>query len=989
MLRSLSVNHFWRSAFLLLLLSLPVLAQTASLRGQVADQSGAVIPGATVSLSSPAEPPKSAQTGDDGTYLFRDLTPGKYAVRVVAPGMVLRKTPPIVIGPGAQTLNLQMGIAEGKQEVTVEESVAPSTNVDPTANASAVVLRGADLDALSDNPDDLAADLAALAGPAAGPNGSAIFIDGFSGGQLPPKESIREIRINSNPFSPEYDRLGFGRIEIFTKPGSDKYRGSLGYNFGHDRLNSRNAYAADKAPFQLHEFSGTLSGPINKRASFNFNAVREWVDNGNVINGVTLDAQGQVAPSNGIFVATLSRVIVTPRVDIQLNANNTLSARYSYNRDDVQNAGVGALNLVSRGYHYQNPSQTVQLTETAVIGTSIINETRFQYFRPTDIGQANTPGYALQVLGAFNGGGNPIGHSTTNQNIYEVQNYTSVLKRAHSMRFGVRLRGALETSNSPQNFNGTFTFSGGLAPQLSAANEVVLDPAGQPVLLNISSIESYRRTLLFQQLGLPAEQIRKLGGGAAQFSINAGNPTISGGQVDLGAFFGDDWRLKPNMTLSLGLRYETQSNIHDWRDWAPRIGLAWAPGGANAKAKPKTVLRAGFGMFYDRFSLANTLLAQRYNGVVQQQFVVANPDFFPNAPVLSSLSRAAVPSNTQEISSTLRAPYLMQSALSVERQLPFSSTIAVTYANTHGLHLLRSSNTNSPIDGVYPLGRPGLAALIESAGLYNQNQLIVNVNSKVTKNVSLTSSYVYNRALSNTDGLNTFPANQYSATGEYGPASTDIRHRVSLSGTITTFWGIRLNPLLTGNTGPPFDITAGRVLYGNSLFNGRPGVATDPNKIGVVSTPYGLLDPSPVAGQQLLSRNYGRGPGQIMLNLRVGRTFTFGRSGEGNPAAAAPMGGAGAVGGGGGGGGGGGRNAAPGVFTTAAGQSSGGGGKGRYALVLSMQIRNITNHNNPGPIIGNITSPLFGQANQPAGAGGVFSESANNRRMELQTRFTF
>ena len=94
-----------------------------------------------------------------------------------------------------------------------------------------VVLRGDDLDALSDDPDDLLSDLQALAGPSAGPNGGSIFIDGFSGGELPPKESIREIRINQNPFSPEYDKLGYGRIEIFTKPGTDKYHGTVNYNF--------------------------------------------------------------------------------------------------------------------------------------------------------------------------------------------------------------------------------------------------------------------------------------------------------------------------------------------------------------------------------------------------------------------------------------------------------------------------------------------------------------------------------------------------------------------------------------------------------------------------------------------------------------------------------------------------------------------------------------------------------------------------------------
>jgi hypothetical protein len=276
---------------------------------------------------------------------------------------------------------------------------------------------------------------------------------------------------------------------------------------------------------------------------------------------------------------------------------------------------------------------------------------------------------------------------------------------------------------------------------------------------------------------------------------------------------------------------------------------------------------------------------------------------------------------------------------------------------------------------------------MESAGLYNQNQLIVNVNSRVNRKVSLTGSYTYNRASSNTDGLGTFPANPYSMAGEYGPAATDIRHRVTLAGTITAKWGIRLNPLLTANTGPPFDITTGQDLYGDTLFNSRPGLATDPNKPGLVQTRYGLLDPNPAPGAKLLPRNYGRGPGQIMLNMRVGRTFAFGSSREAtdvpNDGSRTPPGG------GGGGGGRGGQNSPFGL----GGGGQGGGGASvnrRYSLTISMQIRNLTNHNNPGPIIGNITSPLFGLANQPAGTGfGVFSESANNRRLELQTRFTF
>src|SRR5581483_5078701 len=164
-------------------------------------------------------------------------------------------------------------------------------------------------------------------------------------------------------------------------------------------------------------------------------------------------------------------------------------------------------------------------------------------------------------------------------------------------------------------------------------------------------------------------------------------------------------------------------------------------------------------------------------------------------------------------SPALRAPYLMQSAVSWERQLPRSTTVAVTYANTHGERMLRSRDLNAPLpgtfqpqvpnSGVFPLGRPGQIFEMESTGRYNQNQLTVNVNSKVSGDVSLTGSYQFNRAPSDTDGLGTFPANPYSLEGEYGPAATDIRHRVSLLGTVTAKWGVRFNPMLTANSGPP------------------------------------------------------------------------------------------------------------------------------------------------------------------------------------------
>lgn len=999
--RTCRLKSSWHAWLVFFALSISALAQNATLRGIVTDESGALVPGATVTVKGAEGLLKTATTGNDGSYSFTGLAAGSYTVQAAAPDLVLPKEIAITLRGGTQTLGLQLKVASTTQQVTVQDRAGPAVSTDASNNASAIVLRGADLDALSDNPDDLQADLLALAGPAAGPNGGQIFIDGFSGGQLPAKESIREIRINQNPFSPEFDKLGFGRIEIFTKPGSEKFHTTVGYNFANDFWNSRNPYAAEKAPFSLHELRGNLSGPLGKRASFFLDMERELIDNGSIVNGAILDSQtlSVIDPYTEVVTAQQRRITVSPRVDYQLNPSNTLTMRYRFNRDGIEGAGVGSFNLASRGYHSIYTNQTAQITETAVLGTAVVNETRFQFFRSVVETIPDNAAAALQVLGAFNGGGAQTGHSFDRQNNYEFQNNTSIAHRAHFFRFGVRLRAQAYDSVSPRNFGGTYTFAGGLAPQLDSANQIVRDASGNPVLVTLRSIERYRRTLLFQRLGFSASQIRTLGGGATQFSINAGRPDLDASQVDLGVFAGDDWRVRPNLTLNLGFRYETQTNIHDWRAFAPRIGLAWAPGGNAAGRRPKTVIRAGFGMFYDRFPLASTLTARRYNGIVQQQYVTSDPailNLFPSIPSAAALAPFQSSQTIQQVSSDLRAPYIMQSALSVERQLPANTTIALTYANSHGLHIFRSTDINAPLlgtynpnvvgSGVFPFRTPGPIFLMESSGRYNQNQFIVNVNAKVNQDVSLFGSYMLNRALSDSDGLGTTPANPYNYAGEYGPASTDVRNRMTFGGSITK-WNVRISPLLSMDSGSPFDITTGGDLYGTTLFNARPGIATDPRKPGVIQTQYGLLDPNPALDQKLVSRNFGRGPGQIRFNVRISKTFGFGTSREAARAAANSAGATVPVGGGSD------RGRGVNVFGVGGGPQNTNAGptSRRFNLTVSMSALNVINHNNPGPIIGNITSPLFGRANQPAGGtgGGGFSEGANNRRLELQTRLTF
>ena len=990
--------------FLLFFVASPlVYAQAgATLRGVITDESGALVPGATITISNAAGTVKTGTSSNDGAYSITGLAPGQYSVEAASPGLTQPQPASVTIAGGQQPaqLNLQLRVAVEKQEVTVQENPGPMVSVDPSQNAGALVLRGADLDALSDDPDDLQADLQALAGPSAGPSGGQIYIDGFTGGTLPAKDSIREIRINQNPFSPEYDKLGYGRIEILTKPGTDKFHGNFNIEEGSDIFNSRNPYAAEKSPLMLQQYGGTLSGALSKKASFFLDVFDRNIDSGSIINAVVAGPNPNGTPFNQVIEAPQNRLRISPRIDYQLNQNNTLSLRYGYTHNDIQDQGIGNFNLSTRGVHAHNTDHTVQVTETAVLSTKVVNETRFQLYHQENDQTANNNLPGLVVQGAFNGGGSAIGRLDDTENHYELQNYTTIASGAHSWKFGVRVRAVTIDNFSLNNFSGSYTFVGGYAPILDnnyqpIAPGVICDPANPNpgACQTVTSIQRYQRTLLFQQMNLDPATIRLLGGGASQFTINAGNPLANVNQVDIGAFVGDDWRVKPNLTLSLGLRYETQTNIHDWRDWAPRIGFAWAPGQSKNNPRPKTVFRGGFGIFYDRFSEQNVLTAERYNGITQQQYVLSNPDFFPAIPPASQLTLKN--QTIQEIASNLRAPYIMQSALTVERQLPRNTTLSVSYVHSHGLHEFRSADINAPLPGTYtgpgtgvfPYGNVGPILLMQSDGIFNQNQLITSVRSQVNSKISLNGFYMYGRAYSNTDGFGALQANPYSMAGEYSHSALDVRNRAFIGGTITTVWRVQLAPFVMMNSGAPYNITTGTDLYGTTLFTGRPGIASGPGP-GIIQYGSLFLDTVPKPGEGVLSRNSERGPGSVNFNLRLARTWGFGASRE--DTAARPRGGGGGGGPRGGPGGGGPRGGPGGGFAGGPGFFGGGGSTGRrYNLTVAVQARNLLNHVNPGPINGIITSPLFGQSNSVAGGFGAFAESANNRRYDFQLRFTF
>src|SRR6266404_4565329 len=444
-------------------------APVGGLRGQVTDPSGAAVAGATVAVLPAEGASVTATTNRDGIFEVKPLAPGKYTVQVFAPGFAQFSVADVAVVAGSPiVLSVHLAIEEQREKVVVSDS---TTQLDTSggSNANSLTLKGKDLEALSDDPDELQEELTALAGPSAGPNGGQIYIDGFTAGQLPPKSSIREIRLNQNPFSAEYDKLGYGRIEILTKPGTDKLHGQFMINGNASAFNARNPFVGEAAQPAYHSvlYSGNIGGPINKKASFFFNLDRRNIDEISVINTPALDANFNPIQFTSAVPNPRTRTNLTPRIDYQLSSTNTLTARYQYFRENEVNNGIGQFNLATQGFNELNTEHTLQISDTQTLTERTINETRFQYVRSASTETVLNTTPAIAVQGAFTGGGNYQGNWIQRTDGYEIQNYASIAANRHFIRFGVSARIDDDSVNKTQGFNGSFTFDSPASYQIT------------------------------------------------------------------------------------------------------------------------------------------------------------------------------------------------------------------------------------------------------------------------------------------------------------------------------------------------------------------------------------------------------------------------------------------------------------------------------------------------------------------------------------------
>ena len=864
-------------------------------------------------------------------------------------------------------------------------------------------------------------ELSALAGPSVGPNGGQIYIDGFTGGQLPPKSSILAIRINSNPFSAQYDQLGYGRIEIITKPGTDKFHGGGSIQFQDKIFNTSTPFlGATNVQPDYHTLFGfaNLTGPIRQGMSFTLNGTRRDIDNNNIINppaiystsatSTAICSPGNLTCSSNPYPTTARAVAapqtrweIEPRVDMLIGQKNTLTTRFGYESGNSTNPGNGN-SLPSEGNTSNSAETTLQLSDTQLISDRVINETRFEYQRDTSNSTPVNPATKVTVSGYFNANGSGGGGNSSVMNHYEFQNYTSIQLLKNFVRLGGRLRSNQETITSTGGQNGTIQYS------------YLLDPCTDPAQTNrpsacsgstgtctVTSISSY-------QCGIPFQ--------FSQTTIKV--PTISASETDIGLYAEDDWKAKDNLTISYGIRMEAQNYINSTHDFAPRVAIAYGVPRSGGK-KTITVIRGGFGIFYDRFGLGSIEGITQGNPSNQSSAIYSFPGVACTPTSTTSCTTGTGTAAAKIVvpvtggggpggSGGIRSPYTIEAAATVEQQVGKYASVSVTYNNARGVHQY--------LDRVYPIGAgycsnptsltSGYLNCEQSEGIFKQNQINTSIRISTPKGTNITGFYSVNWANSNLSGI----TDPYHPAFDYGRAGFDTRSRLTLLGTIPLPFLITASPIMNVSSGSPYNITTGQDNNDDGVVDDRPAFAN-----GYVAPTFqnctnakNFVSPTPstslVAGETYseIPVNFCTGPNNVSFNLRLSRTFGFGpktnsqANGNGRGQNGG-QGGPGGPGGGGFGGGGGGRGGGGGGFGGGGGgggRGGGGGGGGRgantgrkYNLSVGAQILNVFNEVPYGAPGSTLSSAYFGKITSLGGGG--FGGSNAVRHITFTANFNF
>ncbi|MBA3270157.1 MAG: TonB-dependent receptor [Acidobacteria bacterium] len=869
--------RFFRALFLFAwcaLLPVAAFAQAqSSLRVTVRDETEAALIHATVTLTDPLGVPREMLVDEAGVAAVDALMPGTYRIAVAADGF-RGFAGPLVLKRGLNAAVATLTVAM-REDVFVNDISADSRR----DNGFSTTLSKEDIDALSDDPEEMAEQLAQMAGP-----GAQLFIDGFRGGRLPPKDQIQQIRFNTNSYSAEYHEAGMVRVEVITKPGMGNWRGMMNFGFRDDSLNATNKFATSRGPEQQKRFMVNFQGPVAKGKTGLSIAV-----DGNM----SYDAQTIVATTpNGEINDQVRRPVegmnATVRLEQSLGPTSQIRAEYSRRENARSNLGVGDFDLTERAYSTDTITDALRVRNTRTIGKSVFSELKFEATRSENVSASASSLPTLRVLDAFTAGGAGQAGARQGRQFSVAQNFDFTIAK-HSVRAGVQVDGGWWDSTQQSNGNGTFTFS----------------------------------TLDDFLTGRPRTYTRRVG-----------DPNVSYSQYEAGWYIQDDFRLRKNLNVSLGVRQEVQTHLDDKWNLAPRAAFTYGLRKGN--------VRGGYGIFYDWLDSNTYEQTVRVDGTHQIDEVIINPSY-PNLEVGTGTSLAA---SRIQLGPQLTQPTIHQASLGYERPFGDWGTFRTDYMWTRAHDTLRATNVNAPLNGIRPDAMAGNVTEIDSTGRRASDRVSVGMMLRVPSRRGLMGNitYQYGSVRNVADSPLMLPSDSTNPDADWGPSSMDIRHRVFFMFNTPLPYGLRGSLQTQYSSAPPYSVTTGRDENGDTVFNDRP------------------------AG---VGRNGARGASQWNVNLRLTRSINLGGLGGDGPTMLGgpppanmqqgPGGGAGAGGGG------------PVQMVMMDGSNA------RYRLDLYLQVFNLFNTANYNAFVGNQLSPYYGTA----------TSAAPPRRLEIGASLSF
>jgi hypothetical protein len=765
-------------------------ARTGNLTITVADQTGAVIPGAMVTVTPQEGTDRVAAgpqpTSPQGTVTFSNLLPGRFSVLAEFPGFTPGLIRDVRVRAGDNRQSLALAIQKVEDTVTVSQDPS-SASSDRRGISFGTVLTREQMDALSDDPEEMRRQLSDLAG-----SGAVIKVDSFEGAQLPPKSQIRMIRISRDQFAAENHSAGGLIIDIVTQPGLGPFRGGFNTRLQDGSMTGRSPFVENKGPERQQQYGFNFGGTVvPQRTSFSFNVNSTSAFDTPILRAALLGETRSETLSlrrprdNGNVNGTLDHALTKDQT-LRLGVNRTWNSQ--------RNLGVGDYNLQERAYETEGNFTSVRAQHVGPLGRRFFINSRMQFSRQVSATTSGLEARTIRVLDAFTSGGQQQAGGT-NVRTLNVTSDLDYVRGRHSMRVGLLLDNIWHRSNSASNYLGTYTFE---------------------------SLEAY-------EAGLPRS-----------YTVRIGDPNIRYYNLQGGIYVQDDIRIRPNLTLTPGVRYEMQTHVRDYNNVAPRAGITWSPGTGG-----RTSIRASAGLFYDWLTANTYEQTLRVDGFRQQELNIANPTY-PD-PTASLEGGIVAPVNRYLLGDAVRMPRQLRFSGGVDRGLTRQARVGFTYAHLRGTGLQRGRNLNAPVDGVRPDPRFGnVIEVVSDAGSRNDTlQTFFNMSftrqpaqpaaqqQTLTlgaprgqpffdwRRFSINVNHTIGRLRNNSDGDFAVPVTG-DIEQEWGPGFGDVRNRLSL--TVSGSWIRNLSTQLNIGyaSGNAFSLQTGLDDNGDLIFNDRP-----------------------------------------------------------------------------------------------------------------------------------------------------------------------